>query len=172
MLPAVPQSEISYLRTAGVAKGNLNQFTCKGEFSRKSLLSDMGYSDKNIADPGVPCRMADFDGNGTPDYWIYKCNLDFTSCQSKVLFMTGNAFTKSSAVPTLDDPQVFTVKADELTTEVAATLKKFRCMLPKVDALVNLGPADSSWNTIYVYDKVKNSFLKFSQCQTTEDATP
>ena len=150
---------------ANIATG-LDKFKCKGKFTKPGLLDDIGYTDQDLA-KGVTCRMADFDGDGSLDYWIYKCNSSLTTCKSKVIFVKKNEVDRVVPVDrNLDGPDIFYVNK----REDFGYLKTFGCKLPSSDTLIELGDGDGRENRIYIFDQKKNKFLDFSHCTTVESA--
>jgi hypothetical protein len=142
----------------------LDKYNCKGSLGKPDLLSDIGISDSDVV-KGAHCRKADFDSNGSQDYWFYKCDKHLMSCQSDILLMDGNKILKKVHLShSLENPEVLYSK-DKSDHDY---LIKFGCSKPTQDALVEEGDGEGKINRIHVLNKAQTDFFESSHCKTVE----
>lgn len=158
--PAASKIEIRFEKIPENLATLLDQFKCRGKFEKPGLLNDVGYSDVQL-EKGVTCRMADFDGDGSPDYWIYNCDLTSHTCKSKVFLMLKGSVRMAINFPHSFDGQVVLEKKNR------DMLKQAGCRLPKTSAIFELCDTPGCIYRLYVLNLKKGTFDEFSHCDAT-----
>lgn len=156
------ETKIQFTKDAKKAAAGQNPYTCKGEFSQADVLKKMGSSDKELA-AGLPCEKADFDGNGSPDFFFQKCDANLR-CSSVVVLMQKEKFPKAVDLKQDSILEVFAPK-QKLPH---GGLKDLGCKIPKVGALVQTGEGDGNENIIFTLNKDQTGFTEFTRCSNME----
>lgn len=142
-----------------------DEFFCKGNFDKIGVLSSIGYSDENLADGTVTCLKADFDNDGIQDYWIYNRSTSAVpSLESEVILLNKDGSIKKVVGPPKVIVPIGLTVFSVAKNKNKGTVDGTDCDAPKVDALIALGMGHGTMNFVYVYDRKKDSWIKFSEC--------
>ena len=156
-LSAMAASTVQFHSVAGQ-----HPMKCTGNFGQSGLLVKTGYTDEELK-KGIPCEAADFDGNGTNDIWVSKCDTNL-KCPATVVLMKKNEVLKAVAV----QPETLMTVLFLGPGTSHLYLKDLGCKFPKKGALVQVGEGDGSANIIYTLKADSSGFVKFSECHNVE----
>lgn len=140
------------------SKAGQHPFTCSGNFGQSGVIEKVGYKDAELR-KGIPCEIADFDGNGSNDFWFWKCDQK-NQCSMMAVLMNKNEVLKPIVVPAGDILEVFTAQPYPGRKELAGV----GCKLPKTDVLVRRGKKADDTHIIYKLKADVSGFEKHSEC--------
>ena len=152
-------SSVSAVSTVQFAsKAGQHPFTCSGNFGQSGLVEKVGFSEAELR-KGIPCEIADFDGNGSSDFWFWKCDKKGL-CSMLSVLMNKNDVLKSVVVPAGEMLEVYTKQLYPGRRTLPGVGRKF----PAVDVLVKRGKKEDETHIIYKLKPDASGFEKHSEC--------
>ena len=140
------------------SKAGKRPYTCSGNFGQSGLLQKIGFSDKELQ-KGIPCEVADYDGNGTPDIWFKKCDSN-KLCPSTFVLMKKNEVLKTIYLELEEDIRPIY----EGSGFQGPDLKALGCKMPSQGSLVKFADEKVKSHVIYALNQEASDFEKISEC--------